>query len=160
MHALHTACLALAAALAATYATLALTERSNRPQPITRPPLLFQEQDGELKVWGAWEMVKGDSTYDVRAVEIRCFKAQGKCISAKALVLNHVKGQDVEAQADLFTISEWTAQRLEAKAGPVKDDCSEWSLALYPTDRSGKLNWKGSDGCEVEPGEAVLVGDE
>lgn len=160
MHALRTACLILAAALAATYATLALTERPARPQPITRPPLLFQEQDGELRVWGAWELVKGDSPYDVRAVEIRCYKALGQCISATALVLNHNEGQDVEAQAHLFTISEWTAQRLEAKAGPGKDDCSEWTLALYPADRSGKLNWKGSAECEMDAGEAVLVGDD
>lgn len=80
-------------------------------------------------------------------MEIRCYKAQGQCISATALVLNHDEGQDVETQAHLFTISEWTAQRQEAKAGPGKDDCS------------GKLNWKGSAGCEVDAGEAVLVGD-
>lgn len=160
MHTLRTACLILAAALAATYATLALTERPARPQPITRPPLLFQEQDGELRVWGAWEVVKGDSAYDVHVVEIRCYKTQGQCISATALMLNHSEGQDVEAQANLYTISEWTAQRLEAKAGPGKDDCSEWTLALHPADHSGKLNWKGSAGCEVDAGEAVLVGDE
>jgi hypothetical protein len=31
---------------------------------------------------------------------------------------------------------------------------------LYPADRSGKLNRKGSAGCEVDAGEAELVGDE
>lgn len=90
-------------------------------------------------------------------MEIRGVKAQGQCISATALVLSHDEGQDVEA---LFTISEWTTQRLEAKAWPGKDDCSEWQLALYPADRSRKLNWKRSAGCEVGAGEAVLVGDD
>ena len=102
----------------------------------------------------------GNQEKPKRAVEIRCCKAQSQCISATALVLNHNEGQDVEAQAHLFSISEWTAQRLEAKAGPGKDDCSKWTLALYPADRSGKLDWKGSAGCEVDAGEAVLVGDD
>lgn len=116
--------------------TTSLELESKPPEDLV--DALYEDMSGDYsdvityyrsKKAGKEEIVNaGNQEKPKRAVEIRCCKAQGQCISATALVLNHDEGQDVEAQAHLFSINEWTAQRLEAKAGPGKDDCSEWTL--------------------------------
>lgn len=150
--------IALASALASTYAVLWFVQ----PSPLettTIPPLLLKEQSGELVLWGGWKTVEGYQSPGFNAVEVRCNRKLGICSEAFATILHHDAGEDLEAQAFHYQITRWDEAKLEAVAPRAMAQCLDRYLIIHMREKSADLRWAPSAGCEADQGRAVLIGD-
>ena len=148
----------LASVLCATYLVLWLT----KPAPLentTIPPLIFQEEQDELVIWGGWKTVAGYQAPGANAVEIRCNRTSNTCHEAVASILHHAEGEDLEAQVFSYKVSRWDANELEAVAQRAMGECLERHLIVHLSDKSAAMLWSPPSGCEGDTGRAVLVGD-
>lgn len=148
----------LASVLCATYLVLWLT----KPAPLentTIPPLIFQEEQDELVIWGGWKTVAGYQAPGANAVEIRCNRTSNTCHEAVASILHHAEGEDLEAQVFSYKVSRWDANELEAVAQRAMGECLERRLIVHLSDKSAAMLWSPPPGCEGDTGRAVLVGD-
>jgi hypothetical protein len=150
--------IAIASALCASYSVLWLTKPSSF-ESTTTPPLILEEQQGEIVVWGGWKTVEGYQTPGINAVEIRCNRELGTCSEAFATILHHTTGEDLEAQVFNYQVTSWDNTSLEAVGARSMGLCLERHLVIYPQDKTAALSWSPSTGCEADKGRAVLVGD-
>ncbi len=109
---------------------------------------------------GGWATTHGYSKPGRSAVEIRCYLDRQLCTEAFAHVHHHDEGADVEAETYLYTVTDWTEERLQATAS-MAEGCLERRLELYLDEHGGTLEWEPTEGCEEgSTGSAVLIGDE
>lgn len=129
-------------------------------QTTIRPPLeVFMEEEGELRVWGAWSVETGYVPAGTGAIEIRCFRQESLCIEAEANLLKHTEGQDLTAEARVYRISSWTDKAVEASQIITDSDCVRRSVSIQPSTKKATQTWKSIGSCEADPGRAALVGD-
>lgn len=129
-------------------------------QSTVRPPLaVLTEEEGELRVWGAWNVETGYVPAGTGAMEIRCLRQESICIEAEANLLNHTEGQDLTAEARVYRISSWTDESVEASQIITDSDCVRRALSIQPSLKTASQTWKSIGSCEADPGRAVLVGD-
>lgn len=150
--------IALASSLLASHAVLWLT----KPSPLettTIPPMMFNQDQGELIVWGGWQTVEGYQAPGTNAVEIHCNRERGVCIEAVATIFHHSTGEDLEAQVFHYRVAHWDDVSLEAVAEGAMAGCLDRRLAVALSEKMAGLSWAPPSGCEGYRGRAVLVGD-
>ncbi len=155
-------CVALAAALVAAYSTLWVLNPTPLEQQhtVTPPILTVKHQDSDLLLLGRWEPIVGDDRGAANATEIRCFRAVLRCVEAYALFAHSDAGDDLDALVFIYQVDEWSDGRLVATAGRAMNQCLDRVLSVDLLDKSVTLKWSpGSDECEGDVGEAVLMGD-
>ena len=82
-----------ATALLSIVATLWFLEPEFAAKPsVTIPPLIVEEEAGDLRVWGGWVTEVGDPPSGLGAVEIHCFREQQLCTEAVASVHHYTTG--------------------------------------------------------------------
>lgn len=87
----HYLLIAIALALCAGYSVLWLT----KPSPLentTIPPLILEQQQGEIVVWGRRKTVEGYQSPGTNAVEARRSPDRGTCNEAFGTALHHTTG--------------------------------------------------------------------
>lgn len=148
---------ALVAAYAALwYATPAPLEQSH---VVTAPPLIFQEYQGDLLIWGSWQTVAGYEQPGKNAIEIRCNQARTACSEAYANILHHDEGDDIEAKVFNYDVVEWTDTLLHAVAKGAMPECTDRTLYVSLDHKTASLELMPQDGCAGDMVAAVLVGD-
>jgi len=148
--------LALLASAAITFFVFASSP--TQPTNVVRPPKVFAAEDNELLIWGAWQVEEGYATVGTGAVEIRCLKQPGVCIEAEANLLQHVEGQDLTAEAHLYTVRSWSADEVIAEQLSTLHDCANRTLSINLADESAAKSWKTKGDC-AGTGKAILTGD-
>lgn len=129
-------------------------------QTTIRPPLeVLTEEEGELRVWGAWNVETGYVPDGIGAIEIRCFRQEWLCIEAEANLLKHTEGQDLTAEARVYHISSWTDESVDASQIITDRDCVRRAVSIQPSLKTASQTWVGVGSCEADPGRATLVGD-
>ena len=126
---------------------------------VIRPPLEVLTEEGELRVWGAWNVETGYVPAGTGAIEIRCFRQESLCIEAEANLLKHTEGQDLTAEARAYRISSWTDEAVEASQIITDSDCVRRAISIQPSLKTASQTWISVGSCEADPGQAVLVGD-
>jgi hypothetical protein len=151
----------LTTALITAYATTWFLNSSSIEHPVvTVPPLLIEHEAGRLMAIGGWATTHGYAQPGRSAVEIRCYRDRQLCTEALANVHHHDEGADLEAETYLYTVTDWTAERLHATAS-MAEGCLDRRLLLYLDEPGGMLEWEPTDDCdEGYLGSAVLVGDD
>lgn len=150
--------ISLASALIAVYATLWL----NQPSPLettTIPPIVLQQTESGLVLWGGWRTVEGYVAPGTNAVEIRCNRERKSCSEAYASILHHSQGEDLEAAVFNYRITAWTDRYLEAVVVSSMAECLDRLLVIHIPEKSATLQWKPQIGCDADKGRAVLIGD-
>lgn len=158
MHYFNYLLIAITSALCASYSVLWLTKPWSF-ENTTIPPLIINEQQGEIVVWGGWKTVEGYKSPDTNAVEIRCSRALDTCNEAFATILHHTTGEDLEAQVFSYQITHWDEARIEAVSAHFIELCLERRITIHLQDKTAVLSWSPPVGCEADKGRAVLVGD-
>lgn len=151
---------ALASALVAAYAAIWLAS----PAPLERvtttiPPLRIAQGDN-LIIWGGWRPVQGDAYGSTNGVEIICNRERQTCMEAYASLQYHTEGQDLEAQAFDYEVTQWDEQHLVAIDKDGMGDCLHRILNVDLVGEGATLEWRPGEGkCEGDTGKAVLIGD-
>lgn len=128
-------------------------------QTVIRPPMDVLTEEGELRVWGAWNVETGYVQPGIGAIEIRCFQQESLCTEAEANLLKHTEGQDLTAEARVYRISSWTDEAIEASQIITDSDCVRRVLSIQPLQKRASQTWESVGSCEADPGRATLVGD-
>lgn len=151
----------LSTCLLSIYATAWFLNPNSLEHPVvTVPPLWIEHEAGELVAFGGWATEHGYSLPGRSAVEIRCYRDRQLCTEALANVHHHDEGADLEAETYLYTVTDWTDERLQAIAS-MAEGCLQRRLELFLDEPAGTLEWEPTEDCEEgNTGSAVLIGDE
>lgn len=147
--------------LVTAYATTWFLNSNSIEHPVvTVPPLWIEQEASQLVAFGGWATEHGYSLPGRSAVEIRCYRDRQLCTEAFANVHHHDEGADLEAETYLYTVTDWTDERLQATTS-MAEGCLERRLELFLDEPGGTLEWEPTESCEEgDTGAAVLIGDE
>lgn len=161
MHILRYLTISLASALVAAYAALWFASPApvEQSHAVTLLPLVVEEHQGGLLIWGSWKTVASYEQPGKSAIEIRCNAAKTACSEAYANLLHHDEGEDIEAQVFSYEVLEWSDSLLHAVAKGAMAECLDRNLYVSLNDKMARLVWLPQEGCEGDTGAAVLMGD-